>query len=86
MQFKKVYLVDDNPTTLFLHQDVVSDVLPFSEIISYEDSEFFIKDFLQIPETLKEPVLLLLDINMPIKTGYDLLEELEEENLSQSKI
>ena len=83
MQFKKVYLVDDNPTTLFLHQDVVSDVLPFSEIISYEDSEFFIKDFLQIPETLKEPVLLLLDINMPIKTGYDLLEELEEANFDE---
>lgn len=79
MNFKKVYLVDDNTTTLFLHQDLIADVLPNSSIITYESSDLFLQDMIKTPKLTEETSLLLLDINMPNKTGYEVLEELEEE-------
>ncbi len=79
MNFKKVYLVDDNPITLFLHKDILADVLPNSVVVTYSRSELFLQDMINAPELTQESSLLLLDINMPNKTGFEILEELEEE-------
>jgi CheY-like chemotaxis protein len=70
--------VDDNPTTIFYNQDVVADYAPKSEIISFENPLEFINMYKQQYSIVEEPMLLFLDINMPQKLGYELLEELEE--------
>ena len=78
MNYKLIFLVDDNPTTIFYNQDVISDFSPEAEIITYEDPNDFIASYGEKYNKQEESMLLLLDVNMPQKLGYELLEELEE--------
>ena len=77
---KVIVLVDDNPTTIFYNKDVVMDFSSAdSEIITYQDSELFLNDFLEEKFNDFDEILVLLDINMPEYNGYEVLEEIEEE-------
>ncbi|MCC6370658.1 MAG: response regulator [Bacteroidia bacterium] len=78
MSYKKIILVDDNPTTIFYNQDVVSDFCPGAEIMAFENPIEFIAAYGESLHKEEEAMLLLLDINMPLKLGYEVLEELEE--------
>jgi len=78
MSYKIIFLIDDNPTTIFYNQDVISDYSPTAKVISYENPDDFIEQYASTYASEKEPMLLLLDINMPQKLGYELLDELEE--------
>jgi CheY-like chemotaxis protein len=77
--FDAIILVDDNPTTLFYNEDIISEVLPNTEIVTYEKSKTFLDDYLGNKFKDYSNVLLLLDLNMPDYLGYELLEEIEEE-------
>lgn len=83
MNYKKIILVDDNPTTLFYNQDVVSEWLPEAQVVTFENPNDFAKKYSEEFSKYNEEILVFLDINMPQKLGYDMLEELEEtiENL-----
>jgi len=74
-----IILVDDNPTTLFYNEDVIQEIYPNTEIISYEKSKEFLKDFLDLKFENYKGILLLLDLNMPDYLGYEVLEEIDEE-------
>ncbi len=74
-----VILVDDNPTTLFYNEDVIQEIYPDVEIISYDKSKEFLNDFLSLKFENYKGILLLLDLNMPDYLGYEVLEEIEEE-------
>lgn len=74
-----IILVDDNPTTLFYNEDVIQEIYPNTKIISYEKSEDFLKDFLDLKFENYKGILLLLDLNMPDYLGYEVLEEIDEE-------
>jgi response regulator RpfG family c-di-GMP phosphodiesterase len=78
MSYKTIFLVDDNPTTTFYNQDVISEFSSDSEIISFENPNDFIDTYLSNFSGHTDAILLLLDINMPQKLGYEVLEELEE--------
>lgn len=78
MNYKTIFLVDDNPTTTFYNQDVISDFSPQSEVLCYENPDNFLQDYSANFVASAQPMLLLLDINMPQKLGYELLDELEE--------
>lgn len=78
MKYKLIFLVDDNPTTVFYNKDVISDFDSESEVQSFEDPNDFIKIYAEKYNQNKESMLLLLDVNMPQKLGYEVLEELEE--------
>lgn len=78
MKYKLIFLVDDNPTTVFYNKDVISDFDEASEVQSFEDPNDFIKAYAENYNHNKESMLLLLDVNMPQKLGYEVLEELEE--------
>lgn len=80
MNYEIIVLVDDNPTTIFYNKDVLGDISPESEIVSYEETDTLINDYLTKYQNDDKRILLLLDINMPSKTGYEVLEELEEES------
>ncbi len=79
MNFKTIIIVDDNPTTIFYNQDVVADMFPDVEILTFENPEEFLKVVKLNFEKFNEEALLLLDINMPQLQGFELLAHLEED-------
>ncbi len=79
MNFKTIAILDDNPTTIFYNLDVVSDVFPESKILTFEDAGQFIDTYIKTLHSTQEPILLLLDISMPDRLGYEVLDELEDE-------
>ena len=78
MNYKHIILVDDNPTTIFYNQDVMSDFMPEAKVITFENPLDFIKEYSEKFANKEDEVLVLLDINMPQKLGYEVIEELEE--------
>jgi len=79
MNIDLIILVDDNPVTIFYNKDVVEDLFPGIEILSYESSKEFIDDYLAGMCSDGKNTLLLLDVNMPEYCGFETLSELEDE-------
>lgn len=74
-----IVLVDDNPTTLFYNEDVIQEIFTTTPIVQYENCEDFLNDYLKLKFEKEEQILVFLDINMPGHTGFEVLEEIEEE-------
>lgn len=86
IDYRNVIILDDDDTTIFLHQDLVEDVFPNANIFAYTNSNNFLDELAIHDVWFKEDTLLLLDINMPEKNGYDALEELEEKVENTEKL
>ena len=65
-----IYYVDDDPEDL----DVLAEIgiAMGIEVIPISDSD---QVYAQIKHTKHGPKIIFLDVNMPLKSGYDLLEE-----------
>lgn len=77
--YKNIILVDDNETALFLNTDVISEVWQGVNVVSFSNAQEFIDECLEDQKWFSESSLVLLDINMPGKVGFDILEELEDQ-------
>lgn len=77
--YKNIILVDDNETALFLNTDVISEVWQGVNVVSFSNAQEFIDECLEDQKWHSESSLVLLDINMPGKVGFDILEELEDQ-------
>ena len=77
---QKVICVDDDPIALLLSKLVISKAGFASQIITAVNGEEAIA-YLQKPETMEEyalssdPLLILLDLNMPVMDGWEFLEQ-----------
>lgn len=77
---QKVICVDDDPIALLLSKLVISKANFASQIITCMNGEEAIK-YLEKPEIIEEnahseqPLLILLDLNMPIMDGWEFLEQ-----------
>lgn len=78
IEFQRVVIIDDNKTSIFLNQDIVNDCFPKSESLAFNHSEEFLEKYLADEDWQTQNTLLLLDINLPGISGYDVLEELED--------
>ncbi|KQS34470.1 response regulator [Pedobacter sp. Leaf194] len=85
MSEREILVIDDDPIILMIHQAVLESALPDSTCKYFEDAG----DALLYMEEQKEQCkkfLLLLDINMPMISGWDLVEEVSasvfKENVS----
>lgn len=77
MKYTTFLLLDDNDTANFYNKDVMSEFDSAATIHTFDHPDLFINYFKQHTDKASE-MLLLLDINMPQKTGFDVMEELEE--------
>jgi response regulator of citrate/malate metabolism len=81
----KVLLIDDDPAVNFLHQMLFEDLNAVDQIVVKEkctDALQFIKQgYLTTPPDYIN--LILLDLNMPDMSGFNLLEELIQLDLTE---
>lgn len=77
-----VAVVDDDNIILFLHKKILQKE-KFQESPHVFNSAKKALDFFdKIPDSAK-PILLFLDINMPVMNGWDLLDVIHQENFEK---
>lgn len=77
-----VVVVDDDNIILFLHKKILQKE-KFQESPHVFNSAKKALDFFdKIPDSAK-PILLFLDINMPVMNGWDLLDVIHQENFEK---
>lgn len=73
-----VYVIDDNEIDCLIVSKLLDTKMPFIKVISFlsaDEALNTIKNPEDNPPTV--PSLILLDINMPVKSGWDFLREFE---------
>jgi CheY-like chemotaxis protein len=77
-----ILLVEDNDDDVYMIMSVFEESKLLNVTYHVEDGEQALSYLRKEGEfsTFKTPELILLDINMPIKGGFDVLEELKEDN------
>lgn len=69
-----IHIVDDDPLTLKLHEKLIARINPQSKIKTSTSGEDFLKD---VNQSQKGRHLVLLDINMPTMSGWEVLDQLQ---------
>lgn len=71
---RNIYLADDDEDDRLIFEDALSEVDPEARLTKAVHGEELIK--LLSPPDLLVPDVLFLDINMPIKSGFDCLDDI----------
>ncbi|NRT13041.1 response regulator [Flavobacterium sp. 14A] len=73
-----VVVVDDDDIILFLHRKILQSVALSEESKSFNSAQKFL-DYIASIKGDTRPVLLFLDVNMPVMDGWGLLDVIHEE-------
>lgn len=80
-----IMMIDDNPSTNLYHKIMIdSSGIKTKEVKDYISSEEAINDLRTLCEQKEYdriPNIILIDINMPVKNGWDVLDEIRQLNL-----
>lgn len=79
-KLKLIMLVDDDSTTNFLHEDLISEMDITQEIIVAINGKEALEKLNELCLKKQCPDLILLDINMPVMSGFEFLEKFNEMN------
>lgn len=77
-----VVVIDDEPGILFLHELMLTES-NLSDQISIFSNPKEGMDFIIETVQLNSPILVLLDINMPMINGWEILEKLDDLNIGE---
>lgn len=80
----KFLVVDDNPIDLLIAKAVVQRFNPEFDVKTCGSAEEALQYLKQNTESL--PDIILLDLNMPVKSGWDFLKEFRNSNIDHIKI
>jgi CheY-like chemotaxis protein len=76
---KKIFAVDDNLTDILISKIILKKTFPGHEIVMYskpnEALEYLLENAHDLPE------IIILDINMPLVSGWDIVEKLSALNI-----
>lgn len=74
-----VIIVDDDALVLFLHKTIIQRNLMPQTIFGFKNGKEAL-DFIFESELDKLPLLILLDINMPVLNGWEFLRTIQQKN------
>ena len=80
----KLMLVDDDPVNNMVNQKRIKKHIPEVDVIVYSDGRSAYNYFLNHHNNL--PELILLDINMPIMSGWQFLDEFVKLNIETIQV
>ena len=74
-----ILLVDDDSTTNFLNELLLHDLDVAEQVLVAENGAEALKTLVQFPVSYPSaPVLVLLDVNMPVMNGFEFLEAYQQ--------
>lgn len=76
----KVLIVDDDPTSLFLHNSLIVKSGICQDPLQFLNGEEAF-EYLEAQSQSQRPFLVMLDLDMPVMDGWEFLEKLEENKL-----
>ncbi|MGB6034809.1 MAG: response regulator, partial [Cryomorphaceae bacterium] len=83
---KSVWIVDDDPIARLLIKKTIDRAPFFNFSKEFTDGSEFIEELAcKVGSEFKEPDLILLDINMPEKDGWEVLDFIKAENITFRK-
>ncbi|MGI9551847.1 MAG: response regulator [Aurantibacter sp.] len=81
--YSEIYLIDDMEMVNVIHQVLIRKLGLEDKVISFTNPEEAL-DELRFKKGKPEPILVLLDINMPEMSGFEFLEFMVLENFPQT--
>lgn len=81
-------MIDDDPSAHFFHKIMMKDAgLPTQTVSEYTDPDQAITDLEQLwrsRDILNWPDVIIIDLNMPLMTGWEFVEKLEALNIDEN--
>ena len=79
-----IYLVEDDADDRFMMQQAFADVNFADRVRMFSSSEFFLNYIISVTNTIELPTLFVLDFNMPVINGGELLIKLKQHEVLKS--
>jgi len=83
---KNIFLIDDDPISIFLTKKIISNANPGVEVSEFGDGDAAIRHLKAIADKeMLLPDIILLDLNMPVMDGWSFLDEFRTLSLKMRK-
>lgn len=73
-----ILLIDDDPVTNYLHENLIQSVLPTGQILIARNGEEGLRLVNQGCADGKAPAIILVDLNMPVLDGFGFLKRYKQ--------
>lgn len=78
IELTKFIVIDDDSINNFLVNGVLKQLNPTAEVICYTDPEIALDHLIGLKREDYKNTIILLDLNMPVLNGWDILDKLSE--------